>query len=67
MIKLSFTILCAVMMGPAMAEDAASAVQNMVERFCGGSIERALIGLVQAGLVDSNQLALIVGKIKRRS
>src|SRR6202044_4252430 len=29
---------------------AASAVQNIVERFCGGSIERALVGLVEAGM-----------------
>jgi predicted transcriptional regulator len=46
---------------------AASAVKNIVERFCGGSIERALVGLVDAGMVDSNELALIVGKLKRRS
>ena len=45
---------------------AASAVQNIVERFCGGSLERALVGLVDAGLADSNQLALIIGKLKRR-
>jgi BlaI family penicillinase repressor len=46
---------------------AASAVQNIVERFCGGSIERALVGLVEAGLVDSNQLASIISKLKRKS
>src|SRR5271156_3609280 len=46
---------------------AASAVQNIVERFCGGSIERAIVGLVETGMVDSNQLALIIGRLKRKS
>jgi BlaI family transcriptional regulator, penicillinase repressor len=45
---------------------AASAVQGIVERFCGGSIERALLGLVDAGLIDPNQLAVIAGKLKRK-
>jgi BlaI family transcriptional regulator, penicillinase repressor len=46
---------------------AASAVQNIVERFCGGSIERVLVGLVETGMVDSKQLASIIGKLKRKS
>jgi BlaI family penicillinase repressor len=45
---------------------AASAVQGIVERFCGGSIERVLLGLVDAGLVDPKQLAVIAGKLKRK-
>jgi BlaI family penicillinase repressor len=45
---------------------AASAVRGIVERFCGGSLERALAGLVDAGFVDSDQLAVLVGKLKRR-
>ncbi len=45
---------------------AASAVQGIIERFCGGSMERALMGLADAGLVDANQLALIAGKLKRK-
>ena len=45
---------------------AASAVQGIVERFCGGSIERVLLGLVDAGLVEPNQLAAIAGKLKRK-
>ena len=45
---------------------AASAVQGIVERFCGGSIERVLLGLVDAGLIDPNQLAVIAGKLKRK-
>ena len=46
---------------------AASAVQGIVERFCGGSIERVLLGLVDAGLIDPNQLAVIAGKLKRKA
>ena len=45
---------------------AASAVQDIVDRFCGGSIERALLGLVDAGLLDAEQLSAIAGKLKRR-
>ena len=45
---------------------AASAVQGIVERFCGGSLERVLVGLVDAGFVDSDQLAVLLGKLKRR-
>ena len=46
---------------------AASAVQGIVERFCGGSMERVLLGLVDAGLIDPNQLAVIAGKLKRKA
>ena len=45
---------------------AASAVHGIVERFCGGSIERVLLGLVDAGLVDPDQLAVIAGNLKRK-
>src|ERR1700749_4656017 len=40
---------------------AASAVKGIVERFCGGSIERALLALADAALVDPKQLATIAG------
>ena len=46
---------------------AASAVQGIVDRYCGGSIERALLSLVDAGVIDADHLALIAGKLKRRS
>lgn len=46
---------------------AAAAVQNIVERFCGGSLERVLLGLVDAGLVKPDQLAALAGKLKRKS
>jgi predicted transcriptional regulator len=45
---------------------AASAVQGIVERFCGGSLERALLALAEAGFVDANQLAALAGKLKRK-
>jgi BlaI family transcriptional regulator, penicillinase repressor len=45
---------------------AASAVQGIAERFCGGSFERVLLGLVDAGLVDPGRLAVFAGKLKRK-
>ena len=45
---------------------AAAAVKGIVDRFCGGSIERVLAGLVDAALLDPNQLAAIAGKLKRK-
>lgn len=44
---------------------AANAVHGIVERFCGGSIERVLMGLMKAELLDPKQLKAIVGKLKR--
>lgn len=46
---------------------AATAVQGIVDRFCGGSLERVLLGLVDAGFVDPNQLAALAGRLKRKS
>jgi predicted transcriptional regulator len=45
---------------------AASAVRGIVERFCGGSLERVLLGLVDGGFVDAEQLATLVNRIKRK-
>jgi BlaI family penicillinase repressor len=45
---------------------AANAVKGIVDRFCGGSIERVLAGLVDAALLDPNQLATLAGKLKRK-
>lgn len=45
---------------------AASAVQGIVERFCGGSLERVLLALVDAGFADANQLAVLAGRLKRK-
>lgn len=46
---------------------AASAVQDIVRRYCGGSLERVLLGLVDAGFVSPDQLKGLAGKLKRRS
>jgi BlaI family penicillinase repressor len=45
---------------------AASAVKGIVERFCGGSIERALLALADAALVEPKRLATIAGKLRRK-
>jgi BlaI family transcriptional regulator, penicillinase repressor len=45
---------------------AASAVQDIVHRYCGGSLERVLLGLVDAGVVSPQQLKLLVGKLNRK-
>lgn len=45
---------------------AATAVQGIVERFCGGSLERVLLALVDAGFADANQLAMLAGRLKRK-
>jgi BlaI family penicillinase repressor len=44
----------------------ASAVQGIVERFCGGSLERMVLALVDAGSVNLNQLTALAGKRKRK-
>ena len=46
---------------------AANAVKGIVDRFCGGSLERVLQALVEAAVVDPGQLAVIAGKLKRKS
>jgi predicted transcriptional regulator len=45
---------------------AASAVQGIIEGYCGGSLERVLRGLVDAGFVDTTRLEALIGKIKRK-
>jgi predicted transcriptional regulator len=46
---------------------AADALKGILDRFCGGSIERALQALVDAALVEPRQLVAIAGRLKRRS
>jgi BlaI family transcriptional regulator, penicillinase repressor len=46
---------------------AADAVKGILDRFCGGSIERALQALVDAALIEPKQLAVIAGRLKRRT
>ena len=45
---------------------AASAVQGIVEGYCGGSLERVLRGLIDAGFVDTTRLETLIGKLKRK-
>lgn len=45
---------------------AAKAVKGIVDRFCGGSVERVLQGLVDAALLDPKQLQAVVSKLKRK-
>jgi BlaI family penicillinase repressor len=46
---------------------AADALKGILERFCGGSIERALQALVDAAFVEPRQLVSIAGRLKPRS
>jgi predicted transcriptional regulator len=46
---------------------AADALKGILDRFCGGSIERALQALVDAALVEPRQLAAMAGRLKPRS
>ena len=46
---------------------AADAVKGILDKFCGGSIERALQALVDAALVEPRELLAIAGRLKRRA
>jgi predicted transcriptional regulator len=46
---------------------AADALKGILDRFCGGSIERALQALVDAAFVEPRQLVAISGRLKRRT
>jgi len=46
---------------------AAGAVQEIVQRYCGGSLERMLLGLVDSGIVSPEQLKTLAGKLKRKN
>jgi predicted transcriptional regulator len=46
---------------------AAVALKGILDRFCGGSIERALQALVDAAFVEPKQLVAICGRLKRRA
>jgi predicted transcriptional regulator len=46
---------------------AATAVQGIVERFCGGSLERVLLALVDTGFTDPNELAALAGRLRRKA
>jgi predicted transcriptional regulator len=46
---------------------AADALKGILDKFCGGSIERALQALVDAALVEPRQLVAIAGRLRRRA
>ena len=45
---------------------AANAVKGIVDRFCGGSMERVLQALVDTALIKPQQLATLADKLKRK-
>jgi BlaI family transcriptional regulator, penicillinase repressor len=44
---------------------AAKAVKGIIDKFCGGSLERMLLGLVEASVIQPKQLDDLVGKVTR--
>ena len=46
---------------------AADALKGILDKFCGGSLERALQALVDASLVEPRQLLAIASRLKRRA
>jgi predicted transcriptional regulator len=45
---------------------AAKAVRQIIERFCGGSVEQLLVGMVNDDLVDERELQRLAQRIARR-
>jgi predicted transcriptional regulator len=45
---------------------AAAAVKSIIDRFCGGSIEQLLVGLVDNDVLDRRELRALAQKIARR-
>jgi predicted transcriptional regulator len=46
---------------------AADALKGILDRFCGGSIERALQALIDAAFVEPRQLVAIAGRLKKKA
>jgi predicted transcriptional regulator len=44
---------------------AAQAVKQIVDRFCGGSVEQLLLGMVENDFVDHDELTELVRKIRK--
>ena len=44
---------------------AAQAVKGIVDKFCDGSLEVVLMGLVETAVIQPKQLDALIGKIKR--
>jgi BlaI family penicillinase repressor len=45
---------------------AARAVRHIIDRFCNGSVEQLLVGMVDSEVIDSRELKDLVAKIARR-
>lgn len=45
---------------------AAKAVRQIIERFCGGSVEQLLVGMVNNDVVDEGELQRLAQRIARR-
>ena len=45
---------------------AASAVRNIIDRFCGGSVEQLLLGMVNNDVVDERELQRLAQRIAKR-
>jgi BlaI family penicillinase repressor len=45
---------------------AAKAVRQIIERFCGGSVEQLLLGMVNDDVVDERELQRLAERIARR-
>jgi predicted transcriptional regulator len=45
---------------------AAKAVRQIIERFCGGSVEALLVGMVNNDVVDESELQRLAQRIARR-
>jgi len=45
---------------------AAKAIRHIIDRFCGGSVEQLLVGMVESEVVDSRELKELAAKIARR-
>ena len=45
---------------------AATAVRQIIERFCGGSVEQLLVGMVANHVVDEQELQRLAQRIARR-
>jgi predicted transcriptional regulator len=46
---------------------AAKAVRQIIERFCGGSVEQLLVGMVADDVVDERELERLAQRIARRN
>ena len=46
---------------------AARAVRHIIDRFCNGSVEQLLVGMVESEVIDGDELKDLVSKIARRN